>query len=352
LELEKLPDGIVFVSYRRADWDRVNPLVEEIKKRFSTFLDRSSLIPGRVWRRGLTEALQLARCVLGLVTENLSDDSYALDEMDYAKSQHVLLPVKLAPGVEIPFGYRSLQCLDLSDWNGGAEGLSGLFFSIQNLLTIHPQEFVLTNTQSLDSSVFYSSNSVAELRTLADQVGTLGGVLAGNAEPIAIMKASLREVHATCAATLEAIDLFLEPLSQQGQNLMTSYFKIPRDLRQMVADKGGHCTRILEYYGRVGGLRDWLQDHAKPNVVKQADETFTRLASADGDIFASITSIAGTLDQEVTHTRELLLRGQEAEARQRLNDAQLKLLPFREELTKFIALFSNAKAELGYIKES
>ena len=46
LESQPRPNGIVFISYVRADIGRVRPLVDELAKRFNIFIDLSSFEAG------------------------------------------------------------------------------------------------------------------------------------------------------------------------------------------------------------------------------------------------------------------------------------------------------------------
>lgn len=88
------PKGIVFVSYAHADRARVEPLVEQLKPRFSVFWD-AKLQPGDVWRQVLADRLQQARCVLALWTKNLNETSFVTSEVERAQRRGVLAPVKL-----------------------------------------------------------------------------------------------------------------------------------------------------------------------------------------------------------------------------------------------------------------
>jgi hypothetical protein len=355
LQSQPRPNGIVFISYVRADIHRVRPLVDELAKRFNIFIDLSSLESGRYWRSGIVEGLNRARCLLALYTKGLTVERVTLDEMDMVRERNIILPVMLDRDARVPFGYAGIQYLDLCDWRGGAEGLSTLIARIDTFLAAGPSQEVGQgySPPSLQSQIVASSNNVAELRALANQVAqvaTLGGVLAGDSQAAHDVKGSLKEIHATCDATLKVIDRFLEPMRQPGQDLLDSYLKIPDELRKIVRDNAGHCTRILEYYERVGGLHDWLVEHAeKPGLVEEADQVFTRLANADGDIFKEMTSIAATLGAEATEIQGLLIKKKETQAQNRLRDAQLKLLQLRQPLQAFIEEFSNLKSELGYV---
>jgi TIR domain len=353
LEAQPRPKGIVFISYVRADIDRVRPLVDELAKRFNIFIDVSSLKPGTYWRAGIVEGLNRARCLLALYTKGLTDERVTLDEMDRVRDRKIILPVKLDSEAKIPFGYGGLQVCDLCDWQGGAEGLSALFARINTFLAADraEEEGQVNTYRTLEFQINVSSDNVTQLRMFANQVATLGGVLAGDSQAVEDVKGSLKEIHATCDATLKVIDRFLKPMPPPGHDLADSYLIVPDELRKIVRDNAGHCTRILEYYERVGGLHDWLVEHTKekPELVKQADEVFARLANADGDIFKEMTSIATTLGAEAAEIRGLLIEGREAEAQNRLRDAQLKLSKLREPLQALIDEFSNAKSALGYV---
>jgi hypothetical protein len=353
MELDGRPDGIVFVSYAHDDFDRIKPLADKLAERFNLFIDRQSLKAGEYWRQGLTEGLRRARCVLGLFTRNLDVRSFALDEMTRAQSNEILLPVKLDAEAEIHLGFERNQYVDLSGWNGETEPLSELFSRIREMLKNSPHSLDSSSPPppDLNWAVSNSSHALDNLRGLANQVATIGGVLAGRAGPVLEVNASLKEIHATCSATLQAIDRFLEPMDQPEQSDLKAYLMVPGELSDLVRDKGGHCTRILEIYYRLGGVRDWLLQHAEPELVKQSDDAFSRLANADHDLFANIQEVGAMLDAEVTSVRELLLRGKKAEARERLTEGQIKLLQHRRELNDFISRFTAEKIGMGYTRD-
>src|SRR5262249_23627743 len=134
-----------------------------------------------------------------------------------------------------------------------------------------------------------SSGAIGGMRDLVGEVSTLGGVLLREDGPVADVNATLREIHSTYAATLEAIDRFLEPGDDAPKRKqMKSYLELSGgSLSRLIDDKRGHCSRILELYGRAGGLREWLAPRTKPELLAAADQTFARLATADGDLFGT-----------------------------------------------------------------
>jgi hypothetical protein len=344
------PNGIVFVSYARADSKRVMPLVAKLEDQFNVFCDKG-LRAGENWQRGLEIGLGDARCVLGLFTANLGEQSYAVqNEMAPANTRGILLPAKLDVVAKVPGIFKEVQYLDVSGWSGkGVKMLSDLFLHIHAyLLRPPPFHSVAPDWQRAVSN---SSQAVTDLRQLATQVSTIGGVLSASDGPVADVNSTLKEIHATCAATLEAIDRFLEPAKRADQGLLEAYLNIPGELRDMVNKKRGHCSRILEHYGRAGGVREWLLPRAKRHLVGRVDRAFEQLSTADNDLFDSVSQIGAMLDDEATYIRGLLLRGQGARARERLNKAQIKLLPLRRKLSDFIAQFYAKGSGMGFVPQ-
>lgn len=108
----------VFVSYARAD--------EKSAKAIIDLLDRSGF---RVWWDGLipggerfgtliSKALEGARAVVVLWSEQAIDSPWVQDEASWARDRHRLVPLSL-DGCEPPLGFRQFQCIDIS--SGGAK---------------------------------------------------------------------------------------------------------------------------------------------------------------------------------------------------------------------------------------
>ena len=79
----------------------------------------------------------------------------------------------------------------------------------------------------------------------------------------------------------------------------------------------GHCDNIASYYNRFGGIRSWLRTAVDAAKLSEADNLFLRLSTADGDLFAQLGTIGDTLQNEATAIVNLLVSGQEDEARPR-----------------------------------
>jgi hypothetical protein len=109
----------VFVSYKRKDRRRVEPLVDSLRRAgLSVWWDPD--IPGGMsWRQALIRHLDAARCVIVVWTEESVGvgGEFVQEEASRANARHVLLPVRL-DDVSEPLGFGHIQSVDLTDWYG------------------------------------------------------------------------------------------------------------------------------------------------------------------------------------------------------------------------------------------
>lgn len=112
----------IFVSYKREDKDRIQPIVRGLKAvGLDVFTDYDSLPPGKSWIEGLIIKVRMARCVVGCWTHN-SVNSQGLFSSENVQAEHQegrgkLLPAILDRGC-MPFSYDASQGVDLSNWSG------------------------------------------------------------------------------------------------------------------------------------------------------------------------------------------------------------------------------------------
>ena len=134
-------------------------------------------------------------------------------------------------------------------------------------------------------------------------------------------------------------------------DLLKTRFNVFRDGRliRLIDGKRGHCSRILEYYGRLDGVRDWLLPRTSHDVMLSADQAFGRLATADGDLFASLSRVGEALTDEASDLVNLLLSGQDKVARVRIASGRERLLPLRRELSAALSQLQRIEASLGYV---
>ena len=69
-------------------------------------------------------------------------------------------------------------------------------------------------------------------------------------------------------------------------------------LRDLIENQRGHCSRITEHYVRIGGARETLVSRVPPDRLKEIDERFSLLGTADGDLFRELGGIGEVMTGE------------------------------------------------------
>jgi hypothetical protein len=109
----------LFVSYKREDERRVGRLVQALERTgLSIWWDRG-LPSGENWRQQLQSALDTAKCVIVVWTQESVGPAgdFVRDEAGQAKRRGVLVPV-MFDKVPPPLGFGEIQAIDLTRWKG------------------------------------------------------------------------------------------------------------------------------------------------------------------------------------------------------------------------------------------
>jgi hypothetical protein len=109
----------VFVSYKREDRERVEPLVEALTKTgLCVWWDRE-ISGGQEWRQEITRELEASRCVIAVWSRGAVGEqgAFVRDEASRGLARGVLLPVRI-DDVAPPLGFGECQALDLIGWRG------------------------------------------------------------------------------------------------------------------------------------------------------------------------------------------------------------------------------------------
>jgi hypothetical protein len=335
----KRPEGLVFISYAHDDRARVEPLVDQLARRFNVWWDRNIEL-GDIWRRTLMDKLHAARCVV-----------VVWSELDRVKDRGVVVPVKLDRSADIPPPFDQMQHLDLTGWSGRpATALQPLFDRVRRLLNRPHRTSPYTPTLSESGPLDESLRAASELQDLSEQIRTIGGILIPGAGPVEDLLGTIEEVHRTYSAVNDAIGRFLAPAARKGKIDLKPYLAMERgELATLIRNNRGHCTRIVEYYVRAGGLRDWLQPRLTPQNLQVLDDAFGQLGNADGDLFEGLSRIGDAMTGEASAIAGLLLGGQERMARQRILESRQKLIPLERKLTESMAALQRIESSLGFV---
>lgn len=89
----------------------------------------------------------------------------------------------------------------------------------------------------------------------------------------------------------------------------------------------GHCHTIGQIYSKY--LDKWFESVFSQTEYDSVKSVFQGLDSADGDLFYSLEQVAVTLQQEASEVLELVIKGEESNARTRVLSALPALRPLR-----------------------
>ena len=107
----------IFISYDRADHERVKSIATALAAEgWSVFWDRSTPLSAS-FMKVLGRDLEQARCVVVFWSSESVNSSWVMEEALAARERNVLFPIFI-DDVKIPFGFRSIQTLDLIKWDG------------------------------------------------------------------------------------------------------------------------------------------------------------------------------------------------------------------------------------------
>jgi hypothetical protein len=348
---QRRPKGMVFVSYAHEDLKRVEPLMKALVARFNVWWDRDIEL-GEIWRRTLIEKLDSARCVVVVWTAASVGRDFIWSELDRVKDRGIVIPAKLDQNARIPPGFDQMQHLDLTSWTGRrTKALQELFVRINRLLArpAHARArmpTLKTGAWQLERSL----QATGQLERLSEDIRTIGGVLMPGTGPVEDLLSTLEEVHRTYTSVSNAIGRFVAPAVRRGPIDVKPYLAMERgQLATLIENNRGHCTRIVEYYARVGGLRDWLVPRLTPNKLKVLDESFGQLGNADGDVFEALVGVGDLLTGEASAIAGLVLAGQQEIARERILDGRKKLLPLERGLSNAMSSLQRVESSLGFV---
>ena len=354
----------VFVSYARRDLGRAQALVRHLseQEKIEVWWDQE-LHPGDTWRWVIDNKLREAACVLVVFTPTSSAREYVLSEADRANRRKAMIPVKMAAVDPLPSPFDQRECADLSDWEEGREhaGMKQLLSAIRSRFESQPRSkgmdvppsegaVPLVGYQSLDNQTAYA---IAELDHLSARAFSISETLVLETGPAQDVRGTLDEVRKTYQAVNGAITKFIAAGAAAGPIDPAPYLAMGRGtLVESIRNGRGHCGNIETYYGRYGGLRDFIQSRIESPKLNELDSTFAALSSADQDAFQALAMIGDLLKSESRLIARLLEDHKESEARARIIEGHRMLEPIEDRLDASIEKLQEYGTRLGYAAAS
>lgn len=110
----------IFLSYAEGDRAVASKLASLLESLgWSVWWD-TKIPAGKTWRTIIEQTIEATPCVLVLWSKNSISSQWVHEEAEVARSQNKLFPVLIEP-VKPPFGFRGIQALNLTDWEGSAQ---------------------------------------------------------------------------------------------------------------------------------------------------------------------------------------------------------------------------------------
>jgi ABC-type sugar transport system substrate-binding protein len=125
----------VFISYKREDRTRVEPLVQALKsKRFDVWWD-VDLLPGERIGQAIQEILNKVSCVIVIWSKRSLKSDWVPDEAAFGRDHDMLLPITI-DGLPPPLGFQQFSTVDLQNWSDDLNDhrLQKIFLRIRKLL--------------------------------------------------------------------------------------------------------------------------------------------------------------------------------------------------------------------------
>jgi hypothetical protein len=268
-----------------------------------------------------------------------------------------LLPVKLHPQAVIPAQLGDLRPFDLAEWTGGEHPeLHRLIAALRQLVgrresRLQPWESTLAADRGQIDSAEYA---VSSLQDLTNQISGIGELLLDDEPAAEALNATLDEIGRTYRAVNDAVEEFLSASgAPTGAFDAQAYFRLARgNLNDSIHNGRGSCSRIATLYGRTGGIRQALERHASPELLRTADDAFAQLSTADGDLFQQMEDLGRALSNESKLIANLLLAGQLDAARQRIAEGWGRLDPIEQQLHGARNALQDIQIRLGYVEDT
>jgi len=113
----------IFLAYSRANKRKAGQFTANFEKAgFSVFVDTNTPT-GENWREHIEKQLSECKVLVVLWSKSSVKSNYVKEEADVAKSEGKLIPVMITK-CKIPYGFRSYQTANLTNWKGDPEAQS------------------------------------------------------------------------------------------------------------------------------------------------------------------------------------------------------------------------------------
>jgi len=146
---------------------------------------------------------------------------------------------------------------------------------------------------------------------------------------------ALREVAKTLQVVDSAISEFLSLGIDEGALAKNSKLLLDIEggsLSTEVQRGRGHCHTIWQIYSKY--LDKWFESAFKSDEYASVKDVFRRLGDADGNLFYDLEHVAVMLQEEARVVLDLVLKGEQNDARRRVLSTLPNLRPLRKTMSQ------------------
>lgn len=106
----------IFISYSQLDREKVRLLADALSaKGWEVWWD-ADIRSGQNYRTQIKQALEQAACVIVAWSQHSTISNWVIDEAEFGNRKNILVPIIIENGIEPPFGFRSIQTVNLTQW--------------------------------------------------------------------------------------------------------------------------------------------------------------------------------------------------------------------------------------------
>ncbi len=131
--------GHIFISYSSKDRSKTRALAKILEKNNLKVWWDKNLAPGKTFDRAISKALDDSESIVVLWSKNSVNSDWVLEEAYEGLERKILVPA-IIETTRLPFGYRRIQAVNLSRWQGAdsAKGIKDLIKALRAL--VEPDE--------------------------------------------------------------------------------------------------------------------------------------------------------------------------------------------------------------------
>ena len=128
----------IFISYASADRKKARAIAERLEQEGWDVWWDSKIVPGQTFDRVLEEALDAAKCVVVLWSENSKKSDWVRNEATVGNRRNILVPAYIE-AISLPLEFMRIQTANLLGWeNETSESeLDKFLDAIERVLTCH-----------------------------------------------------------------------------------------------------------------------------------------------------------------------------------------------------------------------